>query len=271
MRRGNVVLRGRDFEEDFLVCDVPARGAAASSRVRPGRPGLKSRPHIPLPVGALREPPLRCRAGTRVRIRATIQRRTSVPARHRPGRCLAEEQAFKALDDGPSRLRAQVRLLARGARACRAASIRPSRRALPPPRSGRSTSPVSRCPRASHRPAAWRTPRRSPAISGSATGSSRSTRVFQSYLEALGPVFAGLAPGRDRGEHPGARARRRADGAVEQVRRAAADDRQQVRDCRRLLHALRRHGGRAGGDQRRAEDVRLSARRVHQRTRRRSR
>ena len=77
----------------------------------------------------------------------------------------------------------------------------------------------------------------------------------------------GARAGRDRGEHPGPRARRRADGAVEQVRRAAADDRQQVGDRRRLLHALRRHGGRPGGDQRRAEDVRLPAGRVHQRAR----
>ena len=67
----------------------------------------------------------------------------------------------------------------------------------------------------------------------------------------------GVAAGRRRREHPGARARRDADGVLEQVRRAAAHDRQQVRDRRRLLHALRRHGRRPRRDQRRAEDVRL--------------
>ena len=51
-------------------------------------------------------------------------------------------------------------------------------------------------------------------------------------------------------EHPGASARPHADVALEQVRRAGADHRQQERDRGRLLHALRRHVRRAGGDQR---------------------
>ena len=62
---------------------------------------------------------------------------------------------------------------------------------------------------------------------------------------------------RHRREHPVAHARRAADGAVEQVRRAGADHRQQERDGGRLLHALRRHGGRAGGDRRPGEDAGL--------------
>ena len=71
---------------------------------------------------------------------------------------------------------------------------------------------------------------------------------------------------RDRGEHPGAHPRQPADGAVEQVRRAAAHDRQQVRAGGRLLHALRRHVRRAGGDRRRAEDDGLSCRALAQST-----
>ena len=59
---------------------------------------------------------------------------------------------------------------------------------------------------------------------------------------------------RHRGEHPGAHPRQPADGAVEQARRAAADDRQQVGAGGRLLHALRRHVGRARRHRRRAED-----------------
>ena len=68
-----------------------------------------------------------------------------------------------------------------------------------------------------------------------------------------------------RGEPPGADPRQPADGALEQVRLARAHDRQQVRELGRLLDALRRHGRRLRGDQGRAEDARLPARRVAQR------
>ena len=81
--------------------------------------------------------------------------------------------------------------------------------------------------------------------------------VMRAFEATLAGAFAGRAARRHRGEHPGARPRQPADGAVEQVRRAAADDRQQVRAGGRLLHALRRHVGRARGDRRRAEDARL--------------
>ena len=50
-----------------------------------------------------------------------------------------------------------------------------------------------------------------------------------------------------RGEPAGAHPRRAADGAVQQVRRAAADHRQQVRDVGRLRDALRRHVRRLRG------------------------
>ena len=81
--------------------------------------------------------------------------------------------------------------------------------------------------------------------------------VFQAHLDALAPSFAGLAPDVTE-ENIQARVRGDgADGAVEQARRDAADDGQQVGAGRRLLHAVRRHGRRAGRDQRRAEDARL--------------
>ena len=47
--------------------------------------------------------------------------------------------------------------------------------------------------------------------------------------------------GRHRGEHPEPRARRHADGGVEQARRHGGDDRQQVGDGGGLRHALWRH------------------------------
>jgi NAD+ synthase len=61
----------------------------------------------------------------------------------------------------------------------------------------------------------------------------------------------------DRGKHPVPPARRDADGAVEQVRRDAADHRQQVRGRGRLRHDLRRHGGRLQPGQGPLQDPRL--------------
>ena len=54
--------------------------------------------------------------------------------------------------------------------------------------------------------------------------------------------FEGRAARPDRGEPPGARARRPADGALEQVRLARRRDREQVGALGRLRDALRRHG-----------------------------
>ena len=68
------------------------------------------------------------------------------------------------------------------------------------------------------------------------------------------------SPGRrHRGEPPGAHPRQHPDGALQQVRLAGADHRQQERDGRRLLHALRRHGRRLRRDQGRAQDAGLRA------------
>ncbi len=64
---------------------------------------------------------------------------------------------------------------------------------------------------------------------------------------------------RHRGEPAGAHPRRAADGAVEQVRRAAGDDRQQVGDVGRLRHALRRHVRRLLGAEGRLQDRGLRA------------
>ncbi len=70
----------------------------------------------------------------------------------------------------------------------------------------------------------------------------------------------------DGGEHPGAGARRAADGPVEQVRLAARRDGEQVRALGRLRHALRRHGRRFRAAEGRLQDGRLPARPPSQRT-----
>ena len=82
------------------------------------------------------------------------------------------------------------------------------------------------------------------------------------------PVVRGPRARHHRGEPAGADPRQPADGAVEQVRLARAHDRQQVGELGRLLDAVRRLGRRVRGDQGRAEDARLPARRLPQRARR---
>ena len=79
--------------------------------------------------------------------------------------------------------------------------------------------------------------------------------LFADFNRALAPLFSGLPPDlteeniqpRIRGTHP--------DGAFKQTGRPGADHGQQIRDGRRLLHSLWRHGGRARGDRRPGEDA----------------
>ena len=89
--------------------------------------------------------------------------------------------------------------------------------------------------------------------------------AMEVYDELLAPSIRGPRAGHHRGEPAGADPRQPADGAVEQVRLARADDRQQVGELGRLLDAVRRLGRRLRGDQGRAEDARLPARRLPQR------
>ena len=72
-----------------------------------------------------------------------------------------------------------------------------------------------------HLPArAWTTPRTAPRRWACATTSCRSSRAVEGFLAMLSRLFAGTSADIDRGEHPVARARRDADGDLQQVRRA---------------------------------------------------
>ena len=71
--------------------------------------------------------------------------------------------------------------------------------------------------------------------------------TFQSYRQALARHFCRTARRCRRRKSAGAHSRQSADGALEQVRLAGAEHRQQIRNGCRILHALRRHGGRARG------------------------
>ena len=81
--------------------------------------------------------------------------------------------------------------------------------------------------------------------------------LFAEFTRALEPLFAGTNAGHHRGKHPVPDSRQPADGPLQQVLRAGAHHRQQVGDGRGLLHALWRHGRRAGGDRRPGQDPRL--------------
>jgi predicted amidohydrolase len=72
------------------------------------------------------------------------------------------------------------------------------------------------------------------------------------------PAVRRVARRHHRREHSGAHPRQPPDGALQQDRRAGADDRQQVGNGSRLLHPLRRHGRRLRGHQGRLQDAGLS-------------
>ena len=109
-----------------------------------------------------------------------------------------------------------------------------------------------------------------PPTSASSCSSCRSPRRWRPTTSCWPTRSTGRERGHHRGEPAGPHPRQPADGAVEQVRLAGADDRQQVGDLGRLLDALRRLGRRLRGHQGRAQDAGLPARRLPQRARRRA-
>ncbi len=97
-------------------------------------------------------------------------------------------------------------------------------------------------------------------------------RTHELPIESGDGVLSADAPRRvrgrrrrsDRGEPAGPHSRQPADGPLQQVRLARADDGQQVRDVRRLHDPLRRPRGRLRRHQGRAQDARLPAVRMAQ-------
>jgi hypothetical protein len=124
---------------------------------------------------------------------------------------------------------------------------------------------ASACPPASRARPAWTTPLETAACSASGSTRCRSRRASAPSSDG-GTALRRTAARHHRGEPPGARAGRAADGALQQVRRAARDDRQQVGDVGGLLDALRRHVRRLLGAQGHLQDRGLRARAVAQRS-----
>ena len=83
--------------------------------------------------------------------------------------------------------------------------------------------------------------------------------AMRAFADDAGAVLRRTRARHHRGEHPVARPRRRADGALQQVRLDGALDRQQVGDVGRLCHALRRHVRRLRGAEGRLQDDRVRA------------
>ena len=186
--QGHVVLRGRDFEEDFLVCDVPAPGGGSvfTRAVRPGTAGTE----VPAPHPTQHPQPELSDVGPGLPdVEPGLQSRRDTDPDDAP----PEEQAFKALTMG---LRDYVHKcgfsrvvlgLSGGIDSAVTASLAAA--ALGPEHVTGVAMPTRY------------------SSTGSVEDAEALARnlgigyriipidtVFGSYLEALGPVFAGLAP-----------------------------------------------------------------------------
>ena len=239
--------RGRDR----AAAGLPQHGG------RPGRPGVRRR--------LLRAEPRRRAGGAAAGVRGGIAPRRFRRERRRLAR--AARARWRAIPDaweqdyrhgrGPARLPAQdrVRQGAAGAvgrhrlgarRGHRRRCDRAGERALRDAAVGLYLASLARrCGTAMARALGCRLD--TVPISGARGGGGRG---------AGAPVRGARARHR-RGERAVPAARAAADGAVEQVRRDAADHRQQVRGRGRLCHDLRRHGGRLQSGEGPLQDPRL--------------
>ena len=213
-RRGDHARR--QYTEELFVTDVERRGPTAARCTRRARRGVAERRS---PTEPLRRLP-------------------------RPNRCPPHREVVRRARARHARLRAQERLHRRGARVCRVASTR------------RWWPPIAVDALGAEHVHGVLMPSR--------YSSDHSITDAEALAENLGidhrtiviepaharcstcsrPSFEGTEPGHHRGEPAAAHPRHAADGAVEQVRLAGADHRQQERDGGRLHHALRRHGRR---------------------------
>ena len=226
---GELVARGPQFDEELIVCDIDPSTAQRvrlrDTRHRPAARGRRQVPTLAAGRGARRAtaPP---RSAARARSRWSPTRRSTPPSRSGL-RDYVDKNGFErvllGLSGGiDSALTACIAVDALGRRARRL-----RRHALPPLLRG---NPAGRpAPRGQPRCRALRAVARA-GDAGLRRGARRGVR--------------GHGAGPRRGEHPGAHPRQPADGAVEQVRLAGADDRQQERVLGRLHDPLRRHGGR---------------------------
>ena len=268
----------------------PRRRRVLRARRRPGRAGLRrplasvDRPRrapslarapqfAEAPADRRRRPPGRARRaaarhapapGRRARPRPTSPPRRASTARRPRGEPLApggevaelldaDAEVYAALVLGTRDYVAQERLRARRARAVGRDRLDAGGRSSPSTRSGadqrhRGDHAVALLVdgHAGRRARAGGEPRRRVPRAADRAGR------WTAYDELLARRLRGPRARHHRGEPPGPHPRQPADGAVEQVRLARPDDRQQVRDVGRLLDALRRQRRRLRGDQGRA-------------------
>ena len=244
---GSVLARAASFAEELLVCDLDLDASRARAPAR-----LAAAPRAPPP----RAPAGDDRAPARRRAPVAHAHRSHRRRRARPPSCGAR------CASGSSTTCARTASSA-CCSASRAASTRRSWPRWPPTRSGPTASRPSRCRRATTARARAATRASSPSGSGS--------RSASSPIEELRLAFEGALPGHERagGREPaGAHPRRAADDALQPARIARADDRQQVRDGRGLLDAVRRLGRRLRAHQGRPEDARASRSRATSTSRR---
>ena len=205
--------------------------------------------------------PPRQRAGGSHAVHAIPPRWRTPPARPGPGVAAAGSAGggLRGAGDRGPRLRAQERLPLGHPRPVR----RDRLRADAPPSRPTPSAPTSctwcSCPAGTPPGTRWPTPR----TSSSGRACTRATVPIQPMVDAFQSELRADRPGR--GEPAGPGARRHPHDAVQRGGPPGADDRQQERDRHRLLHPVRRLGGRLRADQGRAEDAGLGAGAVAQR------
>ena len=249
--------RRASSSEELLVCDVDLARARAAERLRDPRhrpvraaraaasPLLAS---LAMPRRAARSTPPAARPAGRL-----LGRRPPRSTRRSSWACTTTSRRTASATSCSASPAASTRRSSRRSPSTRSGAERVSAAVMPSPspRARRRTT-RARWPRARHR--GDRAPdRRAPwRLRRAARGRVRRPRRRH-----------------HRGEPAGADPRQPADGALQQVRLARADDGQQVGDVGRLLDALRRPRGRLRRDQGRPEDARLRAGAPAQRDRRR--
>ena len=246
--QGRLVARARQFAEDLLVVDLDVRPTFRKRLLDPrGRWSAPALPEVKVSDAHLGE-----------RARAASRRARASPRFVRSTRRSRSAPATTSSRTGSPT----------SSSACPAASTRRSWPPSPPTPSARAGARRARCRRASRAKAASPTPRQLAAEPRHPDGHRADRGGPRRVPRHARRAVRGHRARSGRGEPPGPDPGDRAHGALEQVRLARADHRQQERDRHRLLDALRRHGRRVRGDQGRAEDARVRARPGSQRARR---
>ena len=242
---GTTIARAPQFREQLLLCDVDLEAAAAARLRDPShRPAARrSRDEV------IRVPP--CRPPRRAGQAAIGADLTEPLAPKRP-RCTTR-WCWGSATTSPRTASSTSSSGSPGASTPR------WWRAWPPTRSGPSAVSAAVMPSRYSSPETQRDAHALAEALGIAAVELPIEPMVDAYDEVMRSQLADAEHQPHPGEPPGPDPRQHADGALERVRLAGADDRQQVGDVGRLHHPLRRPRGRLRRHQGRPQDARLPA------------